>query len=85
MHNRHGWNEKTEDGEKRLVEATKFGRSWTIRSKIGRNGEWITHDPPEVHDLENLRDILEKKYQRRRASYEDVKSIEELLRLRQQR
>ncbi len=82
MHNRHGWNEKTEEGEKRLLEATKFGRTWTIRSKVGRDGCWVTHDPPDLRDLENLRDILENKYKRRRASYEDVKSVEELIRLR---
>lgn len=81
MHNRHGWYEKTEDGERRSIEATKFGRAWKIRSKTGTDGEWVTHDPPNLSDLERLREILWNKYQRRRASYEDVKGVEELIRL----
>ncbi len=79
MHNRHAWNEKTEDGEKRYVEARKFAGAWKLRSKIGRNGEWEKHEPPAVADLETLLVHLENKYQRRRASYDDIKSVQQLI------
>lgn len=79
MHNRHAWNEVTADGGRRFVEASKFGGEWSIRSKIGRGGEWTRHDPPEAGDLATLRDLLWNKYQRRRASYDDVRGIDTLL------
>ena len=65
---------------KREVRATKFGREWTIQSKLCGNGTWDYHRPPSAHDLRALLDLLERKYQRRRASHEDVKQVAALLR-----
>lgn len=79
MHNRHAWNETTADGAKRYIEARKFGGHWSLRSKLGRSGEWRRHEPPLVGDLETLRGILANKYQRRRASHDDIRSVERLL------
>jgi hypothetical protein len=42
---------------------------------------WTYHDRPLHADVVTLRDILFRKYQRRRASAEDVASIDEMLRL----
>jgi hypothetical protein len=79
MHQRHGWNERTEDGEKREVLAVKFGKEWTLQSKLRGEERWTYHRPPLRADLETLLDILRRKYQRRRASWEDVQSVEKLL------
>ncbi len=79
MKQRHGWNERGEDRIKREFVANKFGGSWRLQSKAEGEEEWTQHDPPTREQLETLRDILFRKYQRRRASYEDVQSIEKWL------
>lgn len=80
MHNEHGWTERTEDGEKRELRAVKFGGRWRIQAKLRTDETWTYYDPPLRADLETLLDILRRKYQRRRASHEDVLSVEKLLR-----
>ena len=40
---------------------------------------WTYYDRPLLEDLRNLRDIIFRKYQRRRASAEDLASVEKLL------
>lgn len=79
MHGKHAWTEKTATGEKREVRATKFGGRWTLQSKVRGAADWTTHDPPAADDLRALRDLLVRKYQRRRAAYEDIRAVEQLL------
>jgi hypothetical protein len=79
MHNRHIWTERTEDGEKREVRAIKFGGSWRIQSKLESQEDWVYHEPALMEDLVELRDVLFRKYQRRRAAYEDVLLIEKMI------
>ena len=79
MHNRHIWTERTEDGEKREVRAIKFGGAWRIQSKLASAGDWTYHEPALMEDLVELRDVLFRKYQRRRAAYEDVVLIEKMV------
>jgi hypothetical protein len=41
--------------------------------------EWTYYDVPQLEDLLALKDIVFRKYQRRRASAEDVASVEKLI------
>jgi hypothetical protein len=77
MHNEHSWKETTEVGQKREVRAVKFGGEWRIQSKLKGEGTWTYHDEPSLADLKELRDVLFRKYQRRRAAYEDVVLLDE--------
>ena len=79
MHNKHIWTERTEDGEKREVRAVKFGGNWRIQSKLASAEDWTYHEPALMDDLIELRDLLFRKYQRRRAAYEDVVLIEKMI------
>jgi len=79
MHNKHVWTERTEEGEKREVRAIKFGGTWRVQSKLASADEWTYHDPALMDDLIELRDLLFRKYQRRRAAYEDVVIIEKMI------
>jgi hypothetical protein len=81
MRSQHVWKEKDEDGRKREVRVTKFGGAWKFQAKYLDQSEWTYYDRPLVSDLTTLRDVVFRKYQRRRASAEDVASIDELLRL----
>jgi len=81
MRSQHIWTEKDADGRKREVRATKFGGMWRLQSKFADESDWTYYDRPLVDDLLKLKDVIFRKYQRRRASVEDLQSIEKLLRL----
>ena len=76
---RYEWRERSEDGELRFLRATVHGGRWTLHSHLKSEEEWTAHDPIPRADLKTLRDLLRRKYQRRRASFEDVQQIDALL------
>ncbi len=90
MRNQHVWREVTEAGEKREVRAVKFAARWKLQSRLERGrgqdaaNDWTYHDPPEVADLQALRELIWRKYQRKRASYDDVVSLDKLIAQRRQ-
>jgi len=79
MHQRQGWKTETEDGGVREVQANRIAGNWRFRSRLKGVKEWTLHDPPLVEDVQYLRDLLERKYRRRRASLKTVKEVEHLL------
>jgi len=79
MPSQHIWKDRNQDGRKREVRATKFGGAWRFQAKIAGDLDWTYYDRPLLEDLLTLKDILVRKYQRRRASVEDVDSIEKLI------
>ncbi len=83
MHNRHAWIQKLGDGVRREVRGIKHGKGWRLQAKRSDEERWTYYDEPTLDDLTEFRDILFRKYQRRRAAYEDVVWAErELARLR---
>lgn len=83
MPSQHIWTERDETGRKREVRVTKFGGKWRFQAKWSDETEWLYYDNPETDDLRALRDVVFRKYQRRRASAEDVALIDKLLKERQ--
>jgi hypothetical protein len=79
MRSQHIWTEKDIEGCKREVRATKFGGVWRLQAKRADEERWTYYDQPLTDDLRALRDIIFRKYQRRRASAEDLASVERLL------
>jgi hypothetical protein len=71
--------DKDQHGKKREVRATKFGGAWRFQSKTTGELNWTYYDRPLLEDLLTLKEILVRKYQRRRASTEDVASAEKLI------
>jgi len=80
MRSQHIWKEKDADGRKREVRVVKFGGVWRFQAKYVDENEWTYYERPLLNDLLALKDVVFRKYQRRRASAEDVDSIEKLLR-----
>jgi hypothetical protein len=76
MHNRHAWTERTVEGIKREVRVVKHGGLWRFQSKRGDQDAWEYYDEPMLKDLQNFKEVLFRKYQRRRASFEDVQWAE---------
>lgn len=79
MPSQHIWTERDQDGRKREVRATKFGGAWRLQAKTAGDVEWTYYERPLLEDLFALKEILFRKYQRRRASSEDVASVEKLV------
>ena len=61
------------------MRATKFGGIWRFQAKTKDDPQWTYYDVPLMEDLLALKDIVFRKYQRRRASAEDVASVEKLI------
>ena len=79
MPSQHIWTDRNPDGKRREVRATKFGGAWRVQARTAGDLEWTYYEPPLLEDLLALKEILTRKYQRRRASIEDVASIEKLI------
>jgi hypothetical protein len=80
MRSQHIWTEKDADGRKREVRVTKFGGVWRFQAKIADESDWTYYERPLLEDLLTFKDVIFRKYQRRRASAEDFQSVEKLLR-----
>ena len=76
MRNEHTWKETTADGDKREVRASKFGGKWRLQSRLKGEESWTYHDKPAIEDLRELREVLFRKYQRRRATHEELVAVE---------
>ena len=79
MRSQHIWTHRDEQGSKREVRATRFGGIWRLQSKTVGDLDWTYYERPLLEDLLALKDILVRKYHRRRASSEDVASVEKLI------
>ena len=79
MPSQHIWTEKDEDGRKREVRATRFGGKWRVQAKTADETEWTYYENPRLEDLLKLKEIIARKYQRRRASADDVASVDKLI------
>lgn len=80
MRSQHIWTEKDAHGRKREVRVTKFGGEWRFQAKLRDETDWTYYDRPLLEDLLALKDVVFRKYQRRRASAEDLAAIEKLVR-----
>jgi len=79
MRNVHIWKSVTEDGEKREARAERFAGRWRFQAKLRSEAMWTYYDSPSLEDLEMLRDILWRKYQRKRLPWDDVASLDKML------
>ena len=79
MRSQHIWTERDGQGSKREVRATKFGGRWRLQAKTAGDLDWTYYERPLLEDLLALKEILMRKYHRRRASSEDVASVEKLI------
>jgi len=78
MRQKIGWTEKDPERGKLDVEAERNRNHWTFTKRANRRQEWETIEP-KVADWENLLDVLERKYQRRRCAWRDVEQVQQEL------
>lgn len=79
----HEWMVRDEDGVKREIRVIKESGLWRFQTKRDDAETWIYYDnkktKPPVADVESLLEVLERKYQRRRASYGDLQLAKKML------
>jgi hypothetical protein len=80
MPRQHIWTEKDAEGRRREVRATKFGGAWRFQGRRVGDADWTYYDVPAAADLMKLKEIIARKYRRRRASADDMASVEQLIR-----
>jgi hypothetical protein len=76
MRNVHVWKTVSEEGQKREIRAERFGGKWRFQAKLKLEEHWNYYEEPSLEELEQLRDILWRKYQRKRLPHDDVASID---------
>lgn len=78
MRQKLGWTEKDAERGKLDVEAARDRNQWIFTKRGHRTEDWETVQPC-VTDWENLLDVLERKYQRRRCAWRDVEQVQQEL------
>ncbi|MDP0492555.1 MAG: hypothetical protein Q7Q71_16030 [Verrucomicrobiota bacterium JB023] len=75
---RHTWRDRDEEG---LIffKATHHGGRWTLESQRKGDEEWTTHDPIKREEWEAMRDVLFRKYQRKRCPWKLIENIDKVL------
>ncbi len=77
---RHEWSERTEEGKVYYRANYRQHGRWTIMTTTEkRNPTWTDMDPPPEHVLRALRDIVWKKYQRKRLPWDRVVELDQML------
>ncbi len=76
---KHEWRENTAEGEIRLVRVTQHASKWQLQSRLKSDAEWTKFPVIPLDDLETLREILWKKYQRNRVPHEHVLEVDALI------
>lgn len=74
----HEWREKTEEGT-RYFRATHHAGGWRFQKTLKTDPDWEQIPHPDAELWMTLRDILWKRYQRKRGSYSIIEKIDKLL------
>ncbi len=75
----HEWRENDEYGEMHIYRAEWDSRKWTFFQTTKKDPEWNDFPNPGIAIYESLRDVLWRKYQRKRLSFKFVEDMDELL------
>jgi hypothetical protein len=77
----HEWQEHNPDGAKRVYRATWDNRAyaWRIEHTLKDEVEWHRIATPDIELLETLRDVLFRKYQRKKLNFKIMEHIDKLI------
>lgn len=73
---RHEWHERTADGNVQYYRASHHGDRWTLQSTLKTDADWHTHEPIGLDEWRRLRDVLVRKYRRRRGAWKEIEAID---------
>ena len=72
----HEWHGRDEEGRKRYVRASWDSREWHFVETFKDAPDWTPVAAPTLEDYEALRDVLWRKYQRRRVPWRFVEQVD---------
>ena len=79
----HEWMVRDADGVKREIRVIKEASLWRFQTKRDDADAWTYYDNkktrPPAADIESLLEVLERKYQRRRAAHSDIQLAKKML------
>lgn len=75
----HEWRERQEDGRVRIVRAQWDTRKWSFTETFKDADTWSKVAAPTIEDYESLRDVLWRKYQRKRTPWRFIEDLDKLL------
>ncbi|MBL9143128.1 MAG: hypothetical protein JNM99_05535 [Verrucomicrobiaceae bacterium] len=75
----HEWHETRPEGGKHYFRAHFDGVRWKFSHTTPEDVDWPVIDEPELDVWEALRDVLFRKYQRKRLNYKLLESVDQIL------
>lgn len=72
----HEWRDRSEDGRLRIVRAQWDSRKWSFTETYKDVPEWRMITTPVLEDYERLREVLWRKYQRKRLPWRFVEKLD---------
>ena len=79
MRNCHAWIVRDEDHVKREIRVSKEAARWRFQSKRADETAWTYYKTPPKADLISFLEVLDRKYQRRRAAHHDIVLAKQML------
>lgn len=75
----HEWRDRKEDGRLRIVRAQWDSKKWSFTETYKDIPDWRTLANPALEDYMVLRDVLWRKYQRKRVPWRFVEGLDVLI------
>ena len=75
----HEWRERDEDGHLRYLRAGWDSRNWVFTYTTKEAPDWMPYPNPTLEDYEALRDVLWRKYQRKRLSWKFIEDLDKYI------
>jgi hypothetical protein len=72
------WTTRREDGSKYDVRVTWFSGRFKFQFREGRSAPWEYDRPPSREDLDEFLDAIERRYQRRQATFKELEEARRL-------
>lgn len=76
---KHEWRERNEDGEHVYYRATLHAGRWEFFSTLKSDPDWNQHDVFPLEIMEELRDLLWRKHQRKKLPLKHVEQIDGMI------
>lgn len=75
----HEWHENIPEGGKRYFRGYYDGRSWRFANTTPQDEDWPAIENPDLALWEALRDVLFRKYQRKRLNIKLLDSVDKII------
>lgn len=75
----HEWNERSDEGKRYYRGNFRSGEWIVLTTTMKRNPVWEIVESPDLEVWEALRDIVFKKYQRKRCPWERVAELDRII------